>query len=238
MHLKLVLFKVDKRNGKIVWKLADFGIAYVLQSPNQRINEKRGIGYWMAPEMRVGRGYATQVDMFAIGRVLEETHKSDSETSSHWKAAMASLTDKNPDIRWNARQLYRKAKDVLELKKRQRATEPRKSPTISEHTLSKIGVPFKVLRVNSQGEVVDGDPKKLTPSILRQTSRVLQMFKATTKLRVQKINYVFNPELYADFEAAKNELKQKGHYKKREILTFHGTLPENVSRYVIQCRHD
>jgi hypothetical protein len=78
--------------------------------------------------------------------------------------------------------------------------------------------------------IVAGDPRKLTSSILRQTAQVIKMFRRTTKRRVQGIDYIFNSELYADFEAVKKELKQKGRYQKREILTFHGTKPGNVNR--------
>jgi hypothetical protein len=186
--------------------------------------------------MREGKGYTTQADMYSIGKVLKKAHKNDSGMSSQWTAVQTSLTNNNPSVRWTARQLYRKAKDALVLKKRDRRAAPKKATKISQNSLSRLGAPFKVLRVNAQnGKIVDGDPSKLTLSILRQTARVIKMFKSTTKkTRLQGIDYIFNPELYADFEAVKKELKQKGHYKKREILTFHGTKPTNVNTYVVQ----
>jgi serine/threonine protein kinase len=226
----LVLFKVDKQ--KFVWKLADFGIAQVLRTPNQKINEVRGTQKWMAPEMLEGRGYTTQADMYSIGLVLKVAHQNDSGMSSQWTAAQSSLTNRNPSVRWTARQLYRNAKDALESKKRDRRAAPKRPSKISQLSFNQLGAPFKVLSVNARNStIVAGDPRKLTSSILRQTARVIRMFKRTTKRRVQGIDYIFNPELYADFEAVKKELKQKGRYKKREFLTFHGTKPGNVNRW-------
>jgi len=223
---------LDKAKGKVVWKVGDFGIAHVLQSANQKVNSKRGTPRYMAPEMRDGLRYDTQVDMYSVGVILIDTHQNDQPVGHLWQRAQTDLTNHNPKIRWTARRLYREAKDHMQSLKKGR---PPRKDTNAIHDLRRripSGVGFHTRQVNTHGNIVDGDPKKLTAFILKSTLTVIKMFYDTTKIKVRAVEYIFNRELYDDFDLAKKEFKQKRHYKKREFLTFHGTDPKNVKLYV------
>lgn len=221
-----------------MWKIADFGIAYVLRTLNQIIKEQIGTPGYMAPEMVQGRGYTTQADMYSFGVVLNVAHQRDNAISSpQWMAARTSLMNQNPNVRWTARELYRKSKEALEIRKGAGRNLQKPRPAINiNRQLSQLRSSFSVLRVNSQGKLVNGDTSNITFAILRQTAQVMRRFKHTTKRGIKGIQYIWNPELYADFDAAKEELKHKGRYKNGEILTFHGTDPKNVARYMLHIR--
>ena len=199
-----------------------------MRSPQDKVHETRGTKKFMAPEVLAGRLYNTQADMFSMGVIVGVVHKGDPK-SSHFERAERSLLDQKPDSRMTAPALYRWAKERWKASK-QAGGGGRKDFKVDD-VLRTLPAPFQVREVDTRGGIVSGNTSKLTAFILRQTIRVMQMFTQATKLRVTSVEYIFNPELYADFNNAKQDLKRSGRYKKREILTFHGTDPKNVKEY-------
>jgi hypothetical protein len=53
-------------------QLCDFGVAGINDNPNERRNTFIGTPHWMAPEIFLGNGYGTKVDVWAFGSMAYE----------------------------------------------------------------------------------------------------------------------------------------------------------------------
>eukprot|EP01124_Arcella_intermedia_P015611 TRINITY_DN2215_c0_g1_i2.p1 TRINITY_DN2215_c0_g1~~TRINITY_DN2215_c0_g1_i2.p1 ORF type:complete len:738 (+),score=202.56 TRINITY_DN2215_c0_g1_i2:59-2272(+) len=66
-----VLVKVDESSNDIMVKLADFGLAVVVNGPRSG-KSVCGSRFWMAPEMLKNEGYGCKADLWALGCVMFE----------------------------------------------------------------------------------------------------------------------------------------------------------------------
>lgn len=180
----------------------------------------------MAPEVRDQKVYDTQADMFSVGVLLEMVHKGDAK-SHYFIEAEKKLQERNPKLRMTASGLYRFSRGRW---KKERGTKAKKEFKLQD-ALRSVPADFRVKEVDTRGNIVNGDPRKITAYIVKAARKIIRMFTQRTGIPVKAIEYVFNTELYADFTHGKEELKRVKHYKTGgEVLTFHGTKPKNVDR--------
>ncbi|KAJ8900711.1 hypothetical protein NDN08_000012 [Rhodosorus marinus] len=60
----------ERREWPTVMKLTDFGLAHVMERPEEHVHEQLGSALFAAPEIAMGRTYGPEVDIWSAGIVL------------------------------------------------------------------------------------------------------------------------------------------------------------------------
>jgi hypothetical protein len=130
----------------------------------------------------------------------------------------------------------RKAQEEREAERKERERERKAQQAAArqekENALKQIQAWVEVLKVNRRNSLENGGPAiELSHRNLVRLAWVRHNFlKHLSNYRIQKIQFIYNDNLYKRFERTKIEFRRHGKPTK-EMLLFHGTKPENVNRY-------
>jgi hypothetical protein len=100
--------------------------------------------------------------------------------------------------------------------------------------ITQIGAPIGVRRANLGRGLTEGSLTDLTPDIIERLQHVKFTFSRSLPLfRIQKVEWIVNERLQADFENCREQLRRCGR-PTNELLLWHGTAPQNLFPYVIE----
>ncbi len=66
----ILIHKDDTEEAGLVIKIADFGLAQQLKTPDEQLTYKCGSPGYLGPELLAENGYGLQLDVFSVGAVL------------------------------------------------------------------------------------------------------------------------------------------------------------------------